>query len=312
MKRTTLGIACVGASLLMMGGFTQPEQSTDHQAPDTANQSVSDKPERPKHAVEIRVNPDALRDRLSRSILHAQQMIDRSTAAIAKLDEGASPSEVLSEMRLQGIARLGTSKNDQRNDEVDHERPALGSPRDGRSPTSMERQERQSRNRPTITQEATNEFMQQNFPKLWKNIELVRAADPRSADRLFGRMQPQIHEILLLTESQPDLAKIKLNEMRAGLNFVDAAGVYRRVLKDTNSTDADKADALNTLHQLAGERFDAQMDSKLFEIQRLEARLNELKDSVENIESQRDREIERMLEDSKQHAKRKAKIKADN
>ena len=304
MKRNTLGIACVGLSILVMAGFSQPEHPNARQETNTASQDENkpkdQRADRRKRALEIRVNPDALRDRLNRSILHAQQMIERSTAAITKLDEGASPSEVLSEMRLQGIARLGPRTANQRDNA--QEQPVLGSPTEGENPPPMVRQ---GHSRPTISLEATDHFMEQNFPKLWESIELVRAADPRSAERLFGRMQPQIHEILLLTKSQPDLAKIKLQEMRAGLDFVEASGVYRRILKNPAASDTAKAQARETLYRLAGERFDAQMKSKLFEVQRLEARLNELKASVEDIESRRDVEIERMLKGSRRHAKHK-------
>ena len=313
MKRSTLALVFVGFSTLGMAGLTQPARSGDRQTAEDQHTQPGHQQAARQRAVGIQINPQALRDRLNRSILHAQQIIDRNTAAIEKLDMGAAPSEVLSELRLQGIARLTTRRETQPQGQLqDQPQGALeGRPAQGGALKSRGTRPNGGRaqGRPMVEPQAVNLFLEQNFPELWKNIEQIRKGDARSAERLLGRMRPQIHEILLLTKSQPDLAKIKLREMQIGLEFVEASRTYRRMLNAKGVDERRKEAALENVRRLAGERFDAQLRSKLFEVQRLEVRLNELKASVEDIESNRDVEVDRMIKASTKRAKRPAKRK---
>lgn len=284
MKRNNIAIAGIGLSILIMAGFSQPDRKPNRQ--DTPK-------EHRQQALNIKIDPDALRNRLNRSILHAQQMIERNSAALAKLDEGASPAEVLGEMRKQGIARMGNpdtvdKSNSREQQSDDQPRPMFSDGHQGRPPM--------------VRPQAVSRFLEQNFPELWKNFEQIRSVDPKSADRLLGRMRPQIHEILILTKSQPDLAKIKLVEMKAGLSFVEASRVYRGVVNDSSSSEVEITEALASLRRFAEERFDAQVKSKLYEVQQLEVRLNELKASVKGIDSRRDQEVEQMIQSTHRQA----------
>ncbi len=298
-------IGIVGSAMLVigaMGGLTRsmgvlqdqpssdgtqassPAASATHDLDQNPNPRAADRPHEPrKQVLDIRINAKALRARLNRSILRAEETLRLHRAALAKLDEGASASEVLAAMKRQDFARPPRAE----------QRPAQRQG-PGPGPGGLSPQERQ----------AMYQFLREHFPKLADNLQQIVEYDARSADRLLARMSPQIREILLLTETQPELAQLKIAEMRAGLALVEASGAYRAAMSDPSASESDRADAIARVRQAAGERFDAQLEAKKLEVAKLEARLNELKDSVHQIEQRRDTEIEQMVESTKRNARR--------
>jgi len=314
------GILIASVFSLSMLGMSQPENRSGEQTLNSEKQPLeqANQPEhtdqptnaRPKNAqrspqegerdqiaprkrLEIRIDPESLRARLNRSIMRAEQMLERNKAALAKLDEGASPAEVLAEIRVEGFDRP-----QQREGQEPSRKPLQASGRESSRPDA---------NHPTLNPKERAQmyqFLRENFPKLAKDLDQIAQLDRRNGDRLLARMAPQIREILFLNKTQPELGEIKIEEMRIGLDFVEASRNYRKIRDNPASTDSEKADAIASLHALAGQRFDIQIKSQQFEIDRLEARLNELKDSAEGIQERRDTEIEHMVEAAKLNARR--------
>ncbi len=276
----------VGVLALAMGaGLAMGEQPERRDRPgEPSKQAQQERLSRqPKETLNIKIDPDALRARLSRSIERAQDLIKLHEDALAKLDEGASPTEVLQGMKLQGFARRSvdgqpSTDSDRRDDRRNN--PRTG---DGRPPLSPDHRRR------------LLGFLHDHLPHVWKNLEPIAKANPASADRLVGRMSPQIDEILLLKESEPELAQIKIDEMRSGLEFVEASREFRVLMKQSDSTDAQREAAFAKLHKAATERFDVQLRAKEYEVAMLETRLNELKDSINSIERRRETEVENMM-----------------
>lgn len=296
MKRQAVSIVCLSSALvLLLGvGAAQPQRSDQPASANTQDttQSPAARPNRAneqdrdvdRKRLEIEINQDALRDRLNRSIIRSQQILDRSKAALEKLDAGASPSEVLSDMKIEGIAR-SANRESQPTPSAER-RPGSpnpeGNPANKRSLTPADREELQA-------------FLRVHFPELLKKFEPVIASNPRGADMLLVQIAPPIREIMYLRDAQPELAEIKIEEMRIGFAFVDSMQNYRQVSSKPDSTDTEKADALSELRELAAQRFDVQLRAKQFEIEQLEARLNELKGSVDEILARRQIEIDRIV-----------------
>ena len=255
----------------------EPETEARHPAPsDHERAGPGDRRSKPRLGVEIQINPDALRARLMRSIERAQRIIDTHTAAIEKLDAGASPTEVLAEIKNKGDFRSAqrvrppTRKQD-------------GHP-DGPGGLSPKEKHR------------LQTFLQENFPELWENFAPVVRLNPQGADRLLARMGPQIREILMLEEHEPELADIKKREMRAGLVFVEASRLYRKAKNTPGVSDEEIQAAYERLKEIAAERFDIQLEAKSYEISKLEARLNEFKSSVDLAKDTRDAQVAHMVE----------------
>lgn len=289
MKLHFLTKSCIHAAALIsigaMVAMTQPGDRPRQDRPRDGEQNAQHEEERPqrqgKKMLEIRINADALRARLNRSIARAEKMLKLHQSALTKLDEGASPTEVLAEMKIQGFARSAMSE----------QRGPGSGPRAGNDSPQGGPERMSPKNR-----EEMHHFLQNNFPELWKNLEPIVKMNPQSADRLLARMSPQIREIMLLREAQPDLAALKIEEMHAGLMFVEASRLFRSTMSNASATDSDRADAMTNLQSAAAKRFDVQFKAKQHEITMLEARLEELKSSVEGIQDRREDAIERMLD----------------
>ena len=299
MKYTTTPIILLSLLALGIGSssaLAQPERAQRGDERSRQPRSVQAEPperEAPRGRLELEVDPEALRIRLQRTIARSEEMLTRTRSALEKLDAGASPSEVLNELRV------GASDRGQR----DPMRPQRMNEAGSQAETALDPMaEDKSEERAQM-----HAFLRDEFPNLWQNLAPILEQDPRSADRLLGRMAPQIKEILFLQKDQPDLAQLKIAQMHAGLDFVEAARNYRVVISNTESTESAKADAREELVKFATERFDVELRAKQHEVDRLEARLAELRASVEQIESAREEEITQMVSAAERNAQRQSR-----
>ncbi len=284
MKLARTALITIPLLALGMLAMTQPEgappPSADRQGP------------RGRVGLELQLDPEALRIRLQRMIDRGQAMVDRGRGAIEKLDAGASPSEVLSELRpVETPRRLRAGDTPNTHATPMGDRPVPDADR----PT------------PSDDREQIHAFLREEFPDLWKNVQPMIEQNPRSADRLVGRMAPKIREILVLRRTQPDLAKIKTLQMHAGFDFVEAARLYRVALSDPNASESQRERSLADVRTYAEQRFDTEMQAKQLEISRLESRLDELRASLSELEAQRDQEVSRMVLGAQRNAERLAR-----
>jgi len=238
--------------------------------------------------LELKIDPEALRIRLQRSIARSEDMLQRHRAALEKLDSGASASDVLSELRSEIASRGGRSYG-----RLESDRQAESSPGATGSAVGI-----------IPDRDQIVGFLKTEFPNLWGNLEPIVLENPRAADRLLERMAPQIREILYLQGSQPELARLKTEQMHAGLDFVEAARSYKMLLSSANADEGELAAARAQLESLAARRFDVDLRTKQHEVDRLEARLAELKESVQQIEERREREIAQMVASAERTAQR--------
>jgi hypothetical protein len=278
---------------LSMLGLAQPGDQARNGRPSARAQGEQTDRQQPQGRIELELSldPEALRIRLQRSISRSQEMMERSQAALEKLDAGASAAEVLNELRLGNPER--GQRQASRADQPMNRTPGQQQPKPDQRPTSDDAE-----------REAMLGFLRAEFPELWKNLAPIVEQDQRNADRLLVRMAPQIREILVLQRSEPELARIKIEQMRTGLDFVEAARRYRTVIGNPDSTQQERDDALGLIRDQAERRFDVELLGKQHEIDRLEDRLIELRESVERIEQRREREVEQMVTAAQRNAER--------
>jgi len=284
----TLFLCSVAVGMLALSQPAQPQSEREHPEP------RADKPEgEPPYGrvgLELKIDPDALRVRLQRSIARNEELLERNRAALEKLNAGAPASDILNELRPSP-----------------GERGLRAEARNERGPVRTGEQAGEMQDRDAILK-----FLQAEFPQLWHNIKPIEEDNPRNADRLLRTMAPQIQEILYLQKSHPVLATLKTEQMHVGLDFVEASRAYGVLLNNRESTEADRAEAHELLMSLATSRFDVELKSKQYEINRLESRLTELKASITQVESRRDQEIADMVEAAKRNAERQYRQRRRN
>jgi hypothetical protein len=284
-RKTICLLAALAGCML---GMTQPQpRGGEPRPPGSSNDEPNSEPPRGRLELEVKLDPDALRIRLQRMIERGQSMAQRAESALEQLNAGANASEVLGELR-EPERELGPGP------ERENRRP----PRERENgPSGM-------RGTDQTDQQEMLGFLRDEFPELWGNLEPIIRADPRSAERLLGRMAPQVREILALRRSHPELASIKTTQMRAGLDFVEAARVYRTVLNNQDAGIDEIEQAKSEMRRHAETRFDAELRAKQLEILKLEERLDQLRHSVSALEERREYEVDRIVTAAENNANR--------
>lgn len=290
-------------SAIAMLAMAQPQRpaasAPGAQRADAENRPERDTRDRARVGLELRVDPEALRIRLTRSIVRAEQSLARNRAALEKLDSGASASEVLAELRSEALSRASSPAKP--SDTPEPERDAAPQrPSRANSGDNSKRRNRGEGVKPE-EREQMHQFLAEYFPNLWANLQPFLNQDQPTAESmlmaegLLAQLAPRIREILFLRRVEPELATIKIEQMRVGLDFAEAQRLYRVDLLAHGNDSQEVASAKDRLTQLAEARFDADLRAKRFEISRLKGRLDQLEASVQKIEAKREQEVSHMV-----------------
>lgn len=217
---------------------------------------------------------DSIRARLEISIERGEEQLARNRAALERLNDGESPASVLRAMRREWP----------RAREADERRPEQ--PAHGDRPREESPRERM---------EEIRVFISEHIPELDKKMHLLAEQDGTIADRIMGRLAPMVEEVMRAYDEDRAFGRLKLEEMRSGLGFVEAMRVYREAIGSESSTEQTRATATEQLREAAEARFDAQMRVREYEITMLTERLLAMSRTLSKMRSDRDDEIEQMI-----------------
>jgi hypothetical protein len=225
---------------------------------------------------------EALKQRLEQTLLFAQRIVEKHEEAIAQLEAGEDPKEVMRSLRahdLKGNGRL--TRRDRANS---HEsRTQERSPKEFRSPP------------PSYDEQTLNNvrvFIANHLPAVDQQLTTIEQVSPRATNQLLDRLAPKILEIMSFEGDNSAMFSLKLDELRAGLQYVEASRHYRGLLR-TGESDKEKIkEAEETVRQAASARFDAQVHIKQYEIHQLTMRIEQLHDALEELNEQRDDQVQ--------------------
>ncbi|GJQ30336.1 MAG: hypothetical protein HBSAPP03_22200 [Phycisphaerae bacterium] len=294
------------AALLLLASGTATAQPPQGERPAQAD--------RPREGV---LDPENLLARLERRLADSKKAQEQLQTAIERLRGGASPAEALRDLDL--IARgpwgeRGEGFGGRRFDgEMDppggpmREGPGLGEPpsgpRDGMRPGEG-RGERRGEGRgmgQPMTDEArewATTFLRENLPTLSARMDAMRQTDPAMADAMLGRLLPKLRDAARVKEQDPDLAKLRLDELRTGINVLESIRVLRQAREataDDPKREAGIRDATAALRSVLAEQHDVRMRLQSHEIQTLTKRLEDLRAELERKRSNREAGIDDML-----------------
>lgn len=233
-------------------------------------------------------DPSLLRARIERSIEAGEAMLERQREALARLDAGEPPVEVLRSMRWREFNRgtdLPATRAAEQSGENDRRRERSVQTRDGGRPPGDFSPEARARLRA---------FLRDNLPSVHEQLAQVERADEQMGARLFERLAPQLREVAMDMEREPAFGALKLEELRAGLAVVDATQRLRSLGADATAEDRDAAE--RGVREAIAARFDARMRLREHELERLTRRIAELHDQIKSEMEGRDAEIERVYQ----------------
>lgn len=259
-------------------------------------QPIDDRPPPPSHD---RLNPhnsdsiegkpkeddprdeESLRKRLNQTLAFAQRIVETHEAALAQLDAGENPRDVMRELRSPEFQRGTITARRTRDGSANSGENSL-KPTD--APEINQRDAKRIRN-----------FIAEHLSSIDTQLKQVEQISPEASKRLISRLAPKILEILHLEQDDPTLATLKLNELKSGLTLIEVSGQYRGLMRSSGTSQSDLNAAKDLVRLAASDRFDAQVQIKQHEISQLMMRIQELHTALEDLNSQRDEQVESMI-----------------
>jgi TolA-binding protein len=267
MKRALIGIlACAMCGAAAMG---QP----DDRVP------ASEKQEAREREGASERGSDAIRARLEVAIERGEEQLARNREALERLKNGESPTSVLRALRAD--AQRGPIDNAKRDEQRDER------------PSRRDRSADDDRQRHRL--EEVRAFVREHIPEFQRKIDSVAEKESPFADRLMAQLAPMIEDVMRSFKDDPAFGRLKLQELRSGLGFVEAMRVYRDLEKSDSATDEDRVEAQENLRAAAEARFDAKMKLREYEITKLTEQLLEMSSTLKEMRTSRNEQIEQMI-----------------
>lgn len=218
----------------------------------------------------VPVDRAALRARLERRLEEAKRVEDRIQTAIRRLDGGESPQQVQADVgEGRGGRRDHAGQGDHRNGD--------------KSPDSQRHLE------PAETLAAIQTY---NAPAA-ERLRTLMKDNPVIGARIVSRLEPQVREIQ--NERDAETRDLRIAELNNG--FETLAGMRQR--GDAARAGQPTAELDGKLRQLIGEHFDLQLKLREREIAKLEDRIKQLHEELEQRRPQREAFITERMEQLK-------------
>lgn len=292
---TTRRFSSIGAlslTLALVAGtsfaFPQPEPQPD-------SPPKADRPTAGKGKAEGRepIDGERLKARLERRLQEFRKLTAELEAGIKRLDEGTPPAEVASDM--EALAQPyrsfdGGGPRDRSNGDSNFRGGPDRGPNGERGGW-----DRGGRDQETpIDPQTVLDVLKDAAPAFATRVEKLRETDPEAADRMIGRMAPRLRDAIQVRNKDPQLFTLRINEIKVGIDLLDAARAYREAVKggDTAAIDASKA----VVADIAAKQFDARLATQEREMHALEERVEGIRGELAKKRSDREKSVEGFVE----------------
>lgn len=273
-------------------GLVQPEPD----APMT--ETTADAPERDESS--------ALRDRLERLIARSEAMLERHREALQRLDAGESPAEVLRTLRLRDFDRRAGARaavQDGDDPEAGRDRPGPDAPgrsvrpgRDGPEAPGRAAGAATHADLDPQLRQRLRRFLAEKLPSVSEQLAQVETVDAELGAKLFDRLAPQLRDVVAAIDRDPAFGALKLAELKAGLDVVDATQRVRSLNTGGTADAAALETAREQLRAAIEARFDARIRLREHELERLAEQITGLHRQIQLEREGRDDEIDRVYD----------------
>lgn len=295
-------LAATGALVLVGAAWAQPERR-QNRVPDQgrgAGQPVQpDAPAQDRPPREAPpVDRDKLKEELTRRLEETKRTQARLELALSRLNDGGDPAEIRRE-NLPGRFR-DRLRRAVRDDAPGLDRPLA--PQDNRArgePGNPPRGPQGPKGPgPMGDRKLTPEdrdrmlkFLDEHMPRIGKRFHEALKDNPQVAEGLLGRLAPKFRELEATQHSQPELFRLRVDDMRATLSLQEAARTWRPKLHGNDATDEDRRGAREALTGAISAQFDARLALREHELKMLEDRIGEARREIDEMHTNRDKRI---------------------
>lgn len=238
------------------------------------------------------VDREKLKEELTRRLEETKRTQARLEQALARLNEGGDPAEVRRETmpgRFRDRLRRGARDNAPGLDRpVDAPRGEPGNPPRGPQGPGPKG------DRTALTPEDRErmlKFLDEHMPRIGARFREAMKDNAEVAEGLLNRLAPKFRELEATEHSQPELFKLKVEDVRAAMTLQETARSWRVKLRDKNATDDDKRQAREAISGAVAAQYDARAALREQELQMLEHRIGEAKREIDDMHTKRDQRI---------------------
>lgn len=220
----------------------------------------------PPDGLQADASPEVLRERVRSRLDRAKENIARLEQLLNRIESGEKidPAE-LNELMPPDRPfrdRMGDAIVDRRGGPMREGVPGTGQgpgPGFGRPDTA-----------PEVTVEDVRAFIQRELPWLEERFSAAETAHPGVKDSMIERIRPQVAEIMATRRVDPELATLKIAQLRLGSDWIETSRTVRDALRTGDMT---KEQAIAGFTDLAERHFELRQQITRHEIERLRADL---------------------------------------
>lgn len=239
---------------------------------------------------------EALKARLQRRLEESRKSQERLEAAIKRLDEGASPDDVRTEMEGDIRGGRGGGPQAMRGNGGGPGRPD-GEGRGGRFGDRGRGPGEGPPPAPVPDRELVLEFLKNHPGPMATRLSEAIKNNPREADVMIGRLAPRVREFM--SERDPQTRDLRIEEFQLGPEIFAASRRLAEAMRagPDDSRDGEVKEAESALREVLTRQFDVRLKLHTRELETLEKRLRELREEVDENVKGRDEKIEKRLRD---------------
>lgn len=137
--------------------------------------------------------------------------------------------------------------------------------------------------------------IERDLPDFAARVKEVRDKHPQLADRMFQRLAPRVRDILSVREQDPELFKLRLEELKGGLTVLECIHAYRQaMLLDDHAADtpAKRTEAEKALRDAVAVTFDQRLKLDEHEATRVSDRLNDIRAEIEKKRTDKEKAVD--------------------
>lgn len=260
-----------------------------------------------------------IREAMRRSLDDAKRFHEQLEAAMKAIEAGERPAAVVERMdpmsrrfmMADNLRRLGGDDGEPRvpGDRPRERRdgPLEGGPRNERGPDrAMDRGPGEGPPGPRgpmamspAEAERVLEALRKELPDVADALDELRKESPRMAEGMSRRLAPRFRDAVELREREPELFRLRVEEIRSGVGVLRAIRSYRAA-QELPETDAGKTqrvtDASTQVRSAVATALDHRLAIQEYETKRLERRLEQLKRELAERRERKDEAVSKMVE----------------
>ncbi len=140
-------------------------------------------------------------------------------------------------------------------------------------------------------------LIERELPEFAQRAKELREKHPQLADRMLARVAPRLREAMQVKDRDPELFKLRIEEVKGGLDVLESIHALRQLDRDTSEgAKAKRAEALGKVRDALSKSFDQRLKLQEHDAAQLGERVSKLREEIEKKRADRDKVLGDMVD----------------